>query len=176
MALQGSGQISINDIYNEMVNGGQYEAGGERSLGALSTAAGKSAPHEISEFYGYNASGGATTYTASCTFSVRTDGGAVDSMAGDQVASISANMQVYKNEVLAIGRRSTDTGSFTFSAGDTLNMYSTAEGTGEILIDHKILNGTFFYLNENTAADGSVELSSTITAPANNIEIRFNIK
>jgi len=58
MALQGSGQISINDIYNEMVNGGQYEAGGERSLGALSTAAGKSAPHEIWEFYSYSAGGG----------------------------------------------------------------------------------------------------------------------
>jgi len=175
MALQGSGQISINDIYNEMVNGGQYEVGGERSLGALSTAAGKSAPHEMSDFYGYNAGGGAATYTASCTFSVRSTGGGGDFMTTDQ--TIAANMQVYKNGVLAIGRRSSDTGSFTFSAGDTLNMYSTAEGVdGEILIDHKILNGTFFYLDQNTAAEGSVELSSTITAPANNIEIRFNIK
>lgn len=55
MALQTSGEISINDIYNEMVNGGQYEGGGERSLGALSTAAGKSAPHGMDEFYGYSA-------------------------------------------------------------------------------------------------------------------------
>ena len=176
MALQGSGQISINDIYNEMVNGGQYEAGGQRSLGALSTAAGKSAPHGMSEFYGYNASGGATTYTASCTFSVRTDGGGGLLDMGDQPASISAKMNVYKNGELEIARRISDTGSFTFSAGDTLEMYSTADGTGEILIDHKILNGTFFYLDENTAADGTVDLSSTITAPANNIEIRFNIK
>ena len=175
MALQGSGQISINDIYNEMVNGGQYEAGGQRSLGALSTAAGKSAPHGMSEFYGYNASGGATTYTASCTFSVRTDGGAGDSML-DQPASIRAKMDVYKNGELEIGMRETGTDSFTFSAGDTLEMYSNAEDEGEISIYHEIFNGTFFYLEETTAADGSVQLSSTITAPANNIEIRFNIR
>lgn len=173
MALPSSGPLSMNAIAQELQQ--VYDFTTPYSLRTLSNYAGFNTPDAISEFYGYNASGGATTYTASCTFSVRTDGGAGDSLL-DQPASISANMNVYKNGVLAIGRRGEATGSFTFSAGDTLNMSSTAEGTGEILIDHKILNGTFFYLNEMTAADGSVELSNTITAPANNIEIRFNIK
>lgn len=48
MALQGSGQISINDIKTELGNS-------SGSLATLSVAAGKSAPHAISEFYGYSA-------------------------------------------------------------------------------------------------------------------------
>lgn len=48
MALQGSGQISINDIKTELNNS-------SGSLTTLSVAAGKSAPHAISEFYGYSA-------------------------------------------------------------------------------------------------------------------------
>lgn len=48
MALQSSGQISINDIKTELGNS-------SGSLATLSTAAGKSAPHAISEFYGYSA-------------------------------------------------------------------------------------------------------------------------
>ena len=47
MALQSSGQISINDIKTELGNS-------SGSLATLSTAAGKSAPHAISEFYGYS--------------------------------------------------------------------------------------------------------------------------
>ena len=46
MALQSSGQISINDIKTELGNS-------SGSLNTLSVAAGKSAPHAISEFYGY---------------------------------------------------------------------------------------------------------------------------
>ena len=175
MALPSSGPLSMNAIAQELLQ--VYDFTTPYSLRTLSNYAGFNTPDAISEFYGYNASGGATTYTASCTFSVRAEGFGGGLLAGDQAQeSISAKMNVYKNGELEIARRGPDTGSFTFSAGDTLEMYSTAEGTGEILIDHKILNGTFFYLDENTAADGSVELSSTITAPANNIEIRFNIK
>jgi len=47
MALQSSGQISINDIKTEL-------GSSSGSLATLSTAAGKSAPHAISEFYGYS--------------------------------------------------------------------------------------------------------------------------
>ncbi len=47
MALQSSGQISITDIKTELGN-----ASG--SLNTLSVAAGKSAPHAMSEFYGYS--------------------------------------------------------------------------------------------------------------------------
>lgn len=46
MALQSSGQISINDIKTELGNS-------SGSLNTLSVAAGKSAPHAMSEFYGY---------------------------------------------------------------------------------------------------------------------------
>lgn len=46
MALQSSGQISINDIKTELGNS-------SGSLNTLSVAAGKAAPHAISEFYGY---------------------------------------------------------------------------------------------------------------------------
>ena len=174
MALPSSGPLSMNAIAQELQQ--VYDFTTPYSLRTLSNYAGFNTPDAISEFYGYNASGGATTYTASCTFSVRTGGGGGGLLAGDEAAGISADMQVYKNGELEIRMRETGTDSFTFSAGDTLEMYSTAEGTGEILISHKILNGAFFYLDEDTAADGSVELSSTITAPANNIEIRFNIK
>lgn len=48
MALQSSGQISINDIKTEL-------SSSSGSLTTLSVAAGKSAPHAISEFYGYSA-------------------------------------------------------------------------------------------------------------------------
>jgi hypothetical protein len=48
MALQSSGQISITDIKTELGNT-------SGSLTALSTAAGKAAPHAMSEFYGYSA-------------------------------------------------------------------------------------------------------------------------
>jgi len=47
MALQSSGQISINDIKTELGNS-------SGSLNTLSVAAGKSAPHAMSEFYGYS--------------------------------------------------------------------------------------------------------------------------
>jgi hypothetical protein len=47
MALQSSGAISIDDIRTEV----GYTVG---SLATLSTAAGKSAPHAMSEFYGYS--------------------------------------------------------------------------------------------------------------------------
>ena len=46
MALQSSGQISINDIKTELGNS-------SGSLNTLSVAAGKAAPHAMSEFYGY---------------------------------------------------------------------------------------------------------------------------
>ena len=49
MALQSSGQISINDIKTELGNS-------SGSLNTLSVAAGKAAPHAMSEFYGYSAS------------------------------------------------------------------------------------------------------------------------
>lgn len=48
MALQSSGQISITDIKTELGNT-------SGSLTTLSTAAGKAAPHAMSEFYGYSA-------------------------------------------------------------------------------------------------------------------------
>jgi len=47
MALQSSGAISINDIKTEL-------GSSSGSLATLSTAAGKSAPHAMSEFYGYS--------------------------------------------------------------------------------------------------------------------------
>lgn len=48
MALQSSGAISISQIKTEL-------SSSSNSLATLSTAAGKSAPHAISEFYGYSA-------------------------------------------------------------------------------------------------------------------------
>jgi len=48
MALQSSGQIKISEIKTEL-------GSSSNSLATLSTAAGKSAPHAISEFYGYSA-------------------------------------------------------------------------------------------------------------------------
>ena len=48
MALQSSGQISISDIKAEL-------GSTSNSLAALSVAAGKTAPHSMSEFYGYSA-------------------------------------------------------------------------------------------------------------------------
>jgi hypothetical protein len=47
MALQSSGQISITDIKTEL-------GSSSGSLTTLSTAAGKTAPHAMSEFYGYS--------------------------------------------------------------------------------------------------------------------------
>jgi len=47
MPLQSSGQISINDIRNELGTSNS-------SLGQLSNSVGFGAPHAISEFYGYN--------------------------------------------------------------------------------------------------------------------------
>lgn len=48
MALQSSGQIKISEIKTEL-------GSSSNSLSTLSTAAGKSAPHAMSEFYGYSA-------------------------------------------------------------------------------------------------------------------------
>lgn len=58
MALQTSGPISLIDIFNELSIGGLYEGNGQVGLGPMSVAAGKSAPHEMAEFYGYSAGGG----------------------------------------------------------------------------------------------------------------------
>ena len=48
MALQSSGQIKISEIKTEL-------GSSSNSLNTLSVAAGKTAPHAISEFYGYSA-------------------------------------------------------------------------------------------------------------------------
>ena len=71
MALQSSGQISINDIKTELGNS-------SGSLATLSTAAGKSAPHAISEFYGY------ASYTNSHYYS---NDGTNDYITGEKVSS-----------------------------------------------------------------------------------------
>ena len=55
MALQSSGQISISDIKTEL-------GSSSGSLTTLSTTAGKSAPHAISEFYGYTHSSWSNDY------------------------------------------------------------------------------------------------------------------
>ena len=55
MALQSSGQISISDIKTELGNT-------SGSLTTLSTAAGKTAPHAMSEFHGYSASQPSTKF------------------------------------------------------------------------------------------------------------------
>ena len=55
MALQTSGQISISDIKTELGNS-------SGSLTTLSTAAGKSAPHGMKEFYGYSSSAPSTKF------------------------------------------------------------------------------------------------------------------
>ena len=49
MALQGSGQISMNDIRVEL---GQSQ--GNNSLDYMSQLVGKTAPHAMSEFYGFS--------------------------------------------------------------------------------------------------------------------------
>jgi hypothetical protein len=71
MALQSSGQISINDIKTEL-------GSSSGSLATLSTAAGKSAPHAISEFYGY------ASYTNSHYYS---NDGTNDYITGEKVSS-----------------------------------------------------------------------------------------
>lgn len=166
MALQGSGQISINDIYNEMVNGGQYEGGGERSLGALSTAAGKSAPHEMSEFYGYNASGGATTYTAYWT-----TGNKYGTAAYSQIT-----MSIIKNGVTIVDQHGDASGSFTFTTNDSLELYSYVIRSGyELRIDHNVNNGGIIYLmSEQAIKSNEVELPSTIN-PTPNYNIYIDI-
>lgn len=166
MALQGSGQISINDIYNEMVNGGQYEVGGERSLGALSTAAGKSAPHEISEFYGYNASGGATTYTAYWT-----TGNKYGTAAYSQI-----NMSIIKNGVTIVDQHGDASGSFTFTTNDSLELYSYVIRSGyTININHSVNNGGLIYLiSEDASKTNEVELGNVIS-PTPNYNIYIDI-
>ena len=55
MALPSSGQLSINDIYTEIYGLSIPAAGATNvSLQALSFAAGFTAPHAISDFYGYS--------------------------------------------------------------------------------------------------------------------------
>ena len=49
MALQSSGQISLNDIRTEL---GLSQS--NVSLGSMSDTAGKSAPDQVSDFYGYS--------------------------------------------------------------------------------------------------------------------------
>jgi hypothetical protein len=168
MALQGSGQISINDIYNEMVNGGQYEAGGQRSLGALSTAAGKSAPHEISEFYGYNASGGATTYTAYWT-------------TGNKYGTIAYNeisMAILKNGVAVVSQYGSASGSFTFTTSDTIELQSHAVRYGyTVRITHNVGNGILFLISDEASKGDEAELRSEVSPTPNynvNIDLYIN--
>ena len=59
MALQSSGQISLNDIRIEL---GLSQS--NVSLGSMSDTAGKSAPDQISDFYGYSASVSWTAFTS----------------------------------------------------------------------------------------------------------------
>ena len=61
MALQSSGQITLNDIRIEL---GLSQS--NVSLGSMSDTAGKSAPDQASDFYGYSAS---VTWTAFTTTS-----------------------------------------------------------------------------------------------------------
>jgi hypothetical protein len=166
MALQGSGQISINDIYNEMVNGGQYEAGGQRSLGALSTAAGKSAPHEMSEFYGYNASGGATTYTAYWT-----TGNKYGTIAYNEI-----NMAILKNGVAVVSQQGSASGSFTFTTSDSLELQSYVVRFGyDVNINHSVNNGGMIYLiSEDASKTNEVELSNVLD-PTPNYNIYIDI-
>lgn len=55
MALQSSGQIKISEIKTEL-------GSSSNSLATLSVAAGKAAPHAISEFYGYSSSQPSTKF------------------------------------------------------------------------------------------------------------------
>jgi len=66
MALQSSGQISIDDIRTEL-------SSSSGSLRTLSAAAGKSTPDAMSEFYGYSnlksfSSSTVTTFNGACPF------------------------------------------------------------------------------------------------------------
>jgi hypothetical protein len=168
MALQGSGQISINDIYNEMVNGGQYEAGGERSLGALSTAAGKSAPHEISEFYGYNASGGVTTYTANWTTGNKYGTGSYNEI----------SMAIIKNGVTIVDQHGNASGSFTFTTSDSIELQSNAVRYGyTVRITHSVGNGILFLISDEVSKEDGAELRSEVSPTPNysvNIDLYIN--
>lgn len=63
MPLQGSGEISISQIRTELIN-----ISTSYSLRTLSSAAGKSAPDAMSEFYGYSACPpNGTFYTSFCS-------------------------------------------------------------------------------------------------------------
>lgn len=71
MALPSSGSLSMSQIRSELVNGGIGENIPSTGYGlrALSSAAGKSTPDGMDEFYGYSAGGGGT-----CTSSYQTLG------------------------------------------------------------------------------------------------------
>lgn len=64
MALQSSGQISLNDIRVEL---GLSQS--DVSLGSMSDTAGFSAPDIVSDFYGYSASSTGTAFTTTARMS-----------------------------------------------------------------------------------------------------------
>jgi len=156
------------DIYNEMVNGGQYEAGGERSLGALSTAAGKSAPHEISEFYGYNASGGVTTYTANWTTGNKYGTGSYNEI----------SMAIIKNGVTIVDQHGNASGSFTFTTSDSIELQSNAVRYGyTVRITHSVGNGILFLISDEVSKEDGAELRSEVSPTPNysvNIDLYIN--
>jgi len=169
MPLQSSGQISINNIFTEMVNGGVYGAGSSKSLGSLSTAAGKSAPHAVSEFYGYTASGGGgATYTASWT-----TGNVYGTAAYNDI-----NMRIIKNGATVVSQSGSASGSFTFTTSDSIELFSVASREGyDVRISHFVpSSGLFPILDVSSTKPDYAELSNVIDPiPSNNIEIHLHI-
>lgn len=103
MALQSSGQITLDDIRTEL---GLSQS--NVSLGSMSDTAGKSAPDQMSDFYGYSASVSWTAFTTTfspnnfacflnATTTRYTDRSSGPMQVGDEVRSNSSGTTVPSN-------------------------------------------------------------------------------
>ena len=125
MALQGSGTISISQIRTELSNASY-------SLTCLSGLAGKSAPHSMSEFYGYSAAVGGTNAVGAYQYGspfMLFDFGATSnySNSGTQITDLSGNAN-HGVFVTGTGKGSPTTiNGYSATAPGTLNL---ANGSG----------------------------------------------
>ena len=125
MALQGSGTISISQIRTELSNASY-------SLTCLSGLAGKSAPHSMSEFYGYSAAVGGINAVGAYQYGspfMLFDFGATSnySNSGTQITDLSGNAN-HGVFVTGTGKGSPTTiNGYSATAPGTLNL---ANGSG----------------------------------------------
>lgn len=156
MALQSSGQIKISEIKTEL-------SSSSNSLATLSTAAGKSAPHAMSEFYGYSSY--SNTHYASFDGVNDYAGGAWSGQTDLVNSDWSVSCWVRNNETSNTNMAIWDFNAAGFNSGNNNNrvFLSYSQGTNRLVLRVRSNAKNFdrqWGLHDNNSATGTGTNSS----------------